>query len=48
MTVKELIERLKELPENMEVVDYEYNEINEAEIEIPNGYGYDYECVIVR
>lgn len=48
MTVKELIEELKKCPEDMEVLDYEFSDIDEIEIEIPNGYNYDYECVILR
>lgn len=30
MTVKELIERLKEFPEDMEVLNYEYFDINDV------------------
>lgn len=38
MTVKELIEKLKEFPEDMEVLNYEYFDIYDVEKEIP------YEC----
>lgn len=46
MTVKELIEELKKFPEDMEVLDYEYGDIDVVEIDIPHNYGY--ECVIVK
>ena len=45
MTVKELIDRLKEFPEDMEVLNYEYFDIREVEMEIP--YNCDTEYVIV-
>ena len=46
MTVKELIEKLKEFPEDMKVLSYEYFEICNVEKETP--YCYDEECVIVN
>ena len=46
MTVKELIEKLKEFPEDMEVLNYEYFDIYDVEKEIP--YGYDTEYVIIN
>ena len=39
MTVKELIEKLKEFPEDMEVLNYEYFDIREVDKEIPYGAG---------
>ena len=46
MTVKELIEKLKEFPEDMEVLNYEYFDIQEVEKEIP--YHGDIEYVIIN
>lgn len=45
MTVKELIEKLKEFPEDMEVLNYEYFDILDVEKEVPHGC--DTEYVIV-
>jgi hypothetical protein len=45
MTVKELIEKLKEFPEDMEVLNYEYFDILDVEKEVPPNC--DTECVIV-
>jgi hypothetical protein len=35
MTVRELIDKLKEFPEDMEIVNYEYADIYDAEIKEP-------------
>lgn len=42
MTVKELIEKLKEFPEDMEVLNYEYFYINRVEKEVPHNFENEY------